>query len=99
MRLSTLDQAQYKPQTEVLSLAQYSDTDWKLQALDFSIESNHNKISTGQFMTRIDQKSNTLAVVATVISGTFDLAPDLYIYHTKKIIAGGIFSEEKDVVE
>lgn len=95
-----LDKAQYKEVRSIVSIANFSDkTEWQVGELDFSIASNKNIINVATFLSHLDEKSNSIAVLGITIEGQFNLAPNLYVYKTKKVIAGGIFSKEIDKVE
>lgn len=85
-----------KPEIEaLLSMAKFiPDNSWNAADLSFD-ETTGGKLSNFVAMTRKDDVDQQFHVLATVVTGTFQLAPNIWIYNNFKSVAGGIVETQK----
>jgi hypothetical protein len=99
MTLTGLDStAQTKKEAEAfLTLAQFlPDNAWYFNTASFDINKSADTTSI-VCMSKADIAFNKAHVLTVTASGTFKLAPDIYIYEKFRSVAGGIYQETSEV--
>jgi hypothetical protein len=92
------ESAQAKSEAEAfLGLAEFMpDNAWYFNTASFDIKHNGDTTSVVS-MSKADLEFGKAHVLTVTASGTFTLAPDVYIYEKFRSVAGGIYQNTKDV--
>jgi hypothetical protein len=92
------ESAQAKSEAEAfLGLAEFMpDNAWYFNTASFDIKHNGDTTSVVA-MSKADLEFGKAHVLTVTASGTFSLAPDVYVYEKFKSVAGGIYQNTKDV--
>ncbi len=89
-------QAKYEAEG-FLGLAEFMpDNAWYFNTASFDIKRNGDTTSVVS-MSKADLEFNKAHVLTVTASGTFTLAPDVYVYEKFRSVAGGIYQNTKDV--
>lgn len=84
--------------TAIMNIAEFApDTAWHANDMTFAINKGGD-CNTIVALCSQDYISSVINVLFTFVSGSFKLAPDIFVYTKFKSIAGGIYEETKDKV-
>lgn len=95
--LTGLEKTKYTREINaILELAEFTDQNqWSVN--DFNFDTGHGKLDTVVALTGNDMEKMKFSFLTIKLTGSFELAPDVLLYHKTKSLAGGFWETEKDV--